>query len=100
MANTANSDKCIVQFHKNIIKPVNDEREYSGLTLSNGLKVLLISDPTTDKSAAALDVNVGSMSDPKSLPGLAHFLEHMLFLGTKKSRAISSAVQLLKTRKT
>jgi hypothetical protein len=46
--------------------------------------VLLISDPTTDKSAAALDVRVGHLSDPAELPGLAHFLEHMLFMGTKK----------------
>lgn len=46
--------------------------------------MLLISDPTTDKSAASLDVHVGSMSDPWEVPGVAHFLEHMLFLGTKK----------------
>lgn len=26
---------------------------------------------------------LGSLSDPKELPGLAHFCEHMLFLGTK-----------------
>ena len=43
-----------------------------------------MSDPTTDKAAAAMDVNVGHMSDPWELPGLAHFLEHMLFLGTDK----------------
>ena len=24
------------------------------------------------------------MSDPEDLPGLAHFCEHMLFLGTEK----------------
>ena len=48
------------------------------------LKVLLISDPSTDKSAAALDVHVGSMSDPVHVPGLAHFCEHMLFMGTEK----------------
>ena len=46
--------------------------------------MLLISDPTTEKSAAALDVHIGSMSDPPNLPGLAHFCEHMLFLGTEK----------------
>ncbi|OWR46486.1 putative metalloprotease, partial [Danaus plexippus plexippus] len=46
--------------------------------------VLLVSDPTTDKSAAALDVNVGYLSDPDEVPGLAHFCEHMLFLGTQK----------------
>lgn len=33
--------------------------QYRGLELTNGLRVLLISDPKTDKSAASLDVNVG-----------------------------------------
>lgn len=31
-----------------------------------------------------MDVNVGSATDPIEYPGLAHFLEHMLFLGTEK----------------
>lgn len=35
-------------------------------------------------AAAALCVNVGSFSDPGDLPGLAHFLEHMVFMGSKK----------------
>ncbi|XP_011065104.1 PREDICTED: insulin-degrading enzyme-like [Acromyrmex echinatior] len=67
-----------------IIKSQNDDRLYRGLVLTNKMKVILISDPTTDKSAAAMDINVGSMCDPDDLPGLAHFCEHMLFLGTKK----------------
>ncbi|KAK6035998.1 peptidase, M16 family, partial [Cooperia oncophora] len=58
--------------------------QYRGLELTNGLRVLLVSDPTTDKSAAAMDVNVGSLMDPWELQGLAHFCEHMLFLGTDK----------------
>lgn len=62
----------------------NDDRQMRYITLANGLPVLLISDPDTDKAAAALDVNVGSGEDPKARAGLAHFLEHMLFLGTKK----------------
>lgn len=49
-------------------------------------QVLLISDPDTDKEAAAIDVRVGSSSDPPYLQGTAHFCEHMLFLGTGKSR--------------
>ncbi|KAG7381814.1 hypothetical protein PHYPSEUDO_005641 [Phytophthora pseudosyringae] len=61
-----------------------DEREYETFALSNSLQVLLISDPKTEKSAAAMDVHVGHQSDPEDLPGLAHFLEHMLFLGTAK----------------
>ena len=35
-------------------------------------------------AGASLAVSVGSFSDPPHLPGLAHFLEHMLFLGTEK----------------
>lgn len=69
---------------ENITKSQQDNRNYRGLELENGLKVLLISDPTTDKSAAALSVEVGHLSDPDEIPGLAHFCEHMLFLGTKK----------------
>ncbi|ODN05282.1 Insulin-degrading enzyme [Orchesella cincta] len=68
----------------NIVKSPLDKREYRGVVLPNDMKVFLVSDPQTDKSAASLSVAVGSMNDPVELPGLAHFLEHMLFLGTKK----------------
>uniref|UniRef100_UPI00398E990D insulin-degrading enzyme isoform X2 n=1 Tax=Pristiophorus japonicus TaxID=55135 RepID=UPI00398E990D len=68
----------------NIVKSPEDKREYRGLELSNGIHALLIHDPTTDKSSAALDVHIGSLADPKDIPGLAHFCEHMLFLGTEK----------------
>jgi secreted Zn-dependent insulinase-like peptidase len=67
-----------------INKSENDNREYRYLTLSNNLRVLLISDVAAEKSAAALNVHVGSHQNPKERPGLAHFLEHMLFLGTEK----------------
>ncbi|MFP8965924.1 insulinase family protein [Pokkaliibacter sp. CJK22405] len=67
-----------------IIKSPNDHRQYQSLTLPNDLQVLLISDPKTDKAAVSMDVNVGSADEPTAVPGLAHFLEHMLFLGTKK----------------
>ncbi|XP_041133364.1 nardilysin-like [Polyodon spathula] len=36
------------------------------------------------QSAAALCIGVGSFSDPDDLPGLAHFLEHMVFMGSEK----------------
>jgi secreted Zn-dependent insulinase-like peptidase len=67
-----------------VIKSPHDPRSYETLVLDNGLKVVLVSDPTTDKAAASLDVNIGSGSDPEGREGLAHFLEHMLFLGTEK----------------
>ena len=61
-----------------------DKRTYRALTLPNKLQVLLIHDPQAKKSAAAMDVNVGSLAEPWEHQGLAHFLEHMLFLGTSK----------------
>ncbi|XP_037127776.1 insulin-degrading enzyme isoform X1 [Syngnathus acus] len=67
-----------------IIRSPEDKRLYRGLEFNNGLRAMLISDPTTDKSSAALDVHIGSLSDPANIAGLAHFCEHMLFLGTKK----------------
>lgn len=49
----------ILKRYENIIKSDEDKRVYRGLELSNHMKVLLVSDPKTDKSAAAMDVNVG-----------------------------------------
>ncbi|KAI3403084.2 STE23 [Candida oxycetoniae] len=69
-----------------ISKPVIDDRHYRFLKLkANDLRVLLIHDPQADKSAAALDVNVGSFADKQyEIFGLAHFCEHLLFMGTSK----------------
>lgn len=47
-----------------IIKSESDTRSYRFLTLSNGLKALLISDLEANKSAASIDVGVGSALDP------------------------------------
>ncbi|XP_045505756.1 insulin-degrading enzyme [Colias croceus] len=81
---TAPASAAVLKRFDDIVKSPEDRRVYRGLQLSNNLKVLLVSDPSTDKSAAAMDVNVGYLSDPDELPGLAHFCEHMLFLGTEK----------------
>ena len=67
-----------------IVVSENDSRDYRYLQLDNKMQVLLISDISAEKSAAALDVYVGSNQNPKDREGLAHFLEHMLFLGTEK----------------
>ena len=68
----------------NISKSPNDPRAYRYITLDNGLRALLVSDPKTDKAAASLVALRGSFHEPKEYLGLAHFLEHMLFIGTKK----------------
>ena len=66
------------------VQSPNDDYQYRLLTLNNGMQVLLISDPEAPKAAAALAVQVGSGDNPPGRGGLAHFLEHMLFLGTDK----------------
>lgn len=75
---------CVAASQAPIIKSPNDSRLYEAIELNNGLQVLLVSDPASNKAAAALDVAVGSADDPIEFQGLAHFLEHMLFLGTQK----------------
>jgi Insulinase (Peptidase family M16) len=66
-----------------VMKPPLDDRDYELMILENGLRVVLCSDPSSNEAGAAMDVHVGACSDPKEIPGLAHFNEHMLFLGTK-----------------
>ena len=61
-----------------------DKRDYKAFLLENGVKALVISDPETDMGAAAMSVHVGQFHDPIDRQGLAHFLEHMLFLGSEK----------------
>lgn len=68
----------------NMEKPALDNRSYRVVKLANELEALLIHDPETDKASGALDVNVGSFSDKEDMPGLAHAVEHMLFMGTEK----------------
>ena len=66
-----------------VVSP-NDERAYDLITLSNGIEVILVSDSTAEKSAAALSVGLGAASDPEDYPGMAHYLEHMLFMGSRQ----------------
>jgi insulysin len=80
----SSSDSIIIRIVDNIKKSDSDSWNYRGLELSNELLVVLISHPNIDKAAAALDVSIGSLADPKDVPGIAHFLEHMLFMGSAK----------------
>jgi secreted Zn-dependent insulinase-like peptidase len=76
-------------------KPKTDLKLYEFIELESGLEVILISTEklqeenakiqsksnSTCTAAAALTVQVGSYSDPIECEGLAHFLEHMVFMG-------------------
>jgi insulysin len=67
-----------------ILTPSLKDRLCRKIRLNNGLEALLISDPGANQSGAALAVQTGSWDDPELRPGMAHFVEHMLFLGTEK----------------
>lgn len=75
----------VVDTAKTPIKtPSFAKRETAKLRLANGLEAYLVSDPSADKSAAGLCIEVGSWEDPTDVPGMAHFVEHLLFLGTEE----------------
>lgn len=76
-------------------KPDLDDRSYRVIELPNKLEALLVHDPQTDKASASLNVNVGNFSDDDDMPGMAHAVEHLLFMGTEKVSA--SAVPALDT---
>ncbi|MDC3180973.1 insulinase family protein [Gammaproteobacteria bacterium] len=60
-----------------------DDRQFDAYELDNGLKVLFVIDQNIKTASAAMRVSVGSSHDPKHQQGLAHFLEHMLFIGSE-----------------
>lgn len=66
--------------------------------LKNGLDILIIHDSLATKSSAAVTVRTGSWSDPKDIPGLAHFLEHMLFMGTQENPEENGFSEFIQSR--
>ncbi len=60
----------------------NAQSDYRLYRAANGLLCLLISDPQAAQATAVLQVGVGSHAEPEALPGLAHLLEHLVFMGS------------------
>jgi len=79
-----------------IRKSDKDTRQYQAIRLDNGMVVLLVSDPQAVKSLSALVVPVGSLQDPEAHPGLAHYLEHMILMGSKTYPQPDSLAEFLK----
>ncbi|AYL62773.1 pitrilysin [Citrobacter youngae] len=79
-----------------IRKSDKDTRQYQAVRLDNGMVVLLVSDPQAVKSLSALVVPVGSLEDPDDHQGLAHYLEHMCLMGSKKYPQPDSLSEFLK----
>jgi len=57
---------------------------YSKHTLPNGLRLILVPMSGVSSVATAVMVGVGSRYETPAINGVSHFLEHMVFKGTKK----------------
>ena len=83
--NRINNDIKIVKSNDgSILKFKEDKLDYVFKTLDNGLPILFIEDSLAVLSEVYMNVKVGHNNNPHDFEGLAHFLEHMLFMGSKK----------------
>ncbi|KAF2584537.1 hypothetical protein F2Q70_00034969 [Brassica cretica] len=73
---------------QDVILLPNSKKQFRSIELKNGLCALLVSDPELEwngsPAAVSMAVRAGNFLDPPEAQGLAHFLEHMLFLGSDK----------------
>lgn len=58
--------------------------EYHKITLKNGLRIITVPMTSTETVSLLILVSAGSRYEEKENNGIAHFLEHMFFKGTKK----------------
>ncbi|MBR1414893.1 MAG: insulinase family protein [Prevotella sp.] len=62
-------------------------------TLKNGLKVYLSVNKDEPRIQANIAVRTGSRNDPAETTGLAHYLEHLMFKGTKQFGTTDSTAE-------
>jgi len=60
-------------------------------TLNNGIRILSKKIPHAHSVSMGIWVNVGARDETPSENGLSHFIEHMIFKGTKKRSALQIA---------
>ncbi|KAK0398125.1 hypothetical protein QR680_002437 [Steinernema hermaphroditum] len=70
--------------YADIKKLSGNPRKHRGLELTNGLRVLLVSNPSSVFCSASMQVHVGCIADPDDIPGMAHLCEHLLVQGSRK----------------
>ena len=82
---------------RDLIKSESDHREYRYVKLQNGIEAVLVQIPKeqSSKAAVAVSVGAGSMDEPDLFGGLAHFVEHCVFLGNSKFPNRNSLDKLL-----
>ncbi len=78
-----------------LLNPSYHDQKIEKIELPNGLQAVLVSDPHAQQSAVTMTVMAGSWQEPDEFHGLAHFLEHMLFMGTEEYPDESSFTKFL-----
>ncbi|MGD8108425.1 pitrilysin [Pantoea sp. FN0302] len=92
----ASAEKGWQPLDRTIQKSNKDPRHYQAIRLDNEMTVLLVSDPQATKSLAALTLPIGSLDDPDRQLGLAHYLEHMVLMGSKRYPQPDNLAEFLK----
>ena len=57
-------------------------------TLENGLRLIVVENPRAPVVAQMMWYNFGSNIEQRGKSGLAHFMEHLMFKGTKNSQIV------------
>lgn len=68
--------------------------EFRKTVLPNGVRVVTEHHPFSRATSAAVYVDLGTRDEPKDLNGAAHFVEHLVFKGTKERSAFEIAKSL------
>ncbi|PWB72857.1 peptidase M16 [candidate division GN15 bacterium] len=78
-------------------RAANKSGIYRKTILRNGLRIVTEEIPGVQSVALGVWVDVGSRNEQKAENGLCHFIEHMLFKGTKRrdAKALASALESL-----
>lgn len=84
--------------HKPLINPYDIRMRYKKIVLPNGLRLILAPQPDSLTATVLFLVRAGSEYETKSVNGISHFLEHMMFKGTTRrpsARVISAELDSL-----
>ncbi|MDI6851971.1 MAG: pitrilysin family protein, partial [bacterium] len=68
---------------------------YRKITLKNGLRIITVPQKSTQAVTVLVLVGSGSKYERKEINGISHFLEHMLFKGTKKRPNVQAISETL-----
>lgn len=68
---------------------------FKKITLKNGLRIIAVCQETAQSLTILILVGTGLKYEKKEVNGISHFLEHMLFKGTKKRPSLQAVSETL-----